>query len=1486
MYELSRIYLRSIGPSGARYENVLLDFGKAGRPVTGYQEDLFASVSQVLRPSPASVVFLENGGGKSVLLKLVFSVLLPGQRNIIGASDGSSLGDFVGPRDVAHVVLEWMHSVTGRLLVTGKTMAWKGQAVSAAAENFLEQWYCFFPSEKLNLDSLPVVEQGRYLTFQAFRAQLNAAFAEEPQLELYWPGAHHQWTERLGKIGIDTALFGYQRHMNAGEGEAVRAFAMETDERFVDFLLEAVLPEQDLKPIADLVTSHVEKLAKRAVTVLERDLVEGTLALLDPLQRDEKRAAASRDSAKQAQASLSAFAARVTARRNRETSSLDELSAHVKAAENSVKNALATATDLRNREDALRARKAALILRAANHDVHQKDEKRRLAEIDVSAWESTGKILDHLKNTAEAVRLRELVQERDDQARPLLAARTLAARSLARALLGLAQKATTDATALDESAKEHQSRESAEREAQQKAIAKAAEATTSAATFADLISNVESRVERAVTDGLLEAPETLPTALSEEQDRLMDLTKQVIGIQKQVDELIDYRAELDAAQRDADLSAKEAEQESRAATDAVEEAHRQRDLLQAEDRLAELLQTEDVLLEQDAPHLARALAEAIAEHTHKSVVLMVEEARDERDRLALTDGDLLPSPVEVEDACAALLKEDIQAWPGWKYISEIQNPDRRRELVRVHPHLVSGILLNSKGHIDEARRLLSDERYQSASVVTIATTEELERPDAGVPAFVLPFKPALYDNMAAERERERIESRHRDRTAAITALAEARERDATLAGRIHGWLRDYPSGRITELEEKRDRAVAELTAATVAVTKAEKAKEQNENLFSQARIKQQILMEKKTELDERVRTLRALAQEAEKIPVWRPQRKSLLEVARIESEAAELHGSNALNQSHLATEAVRQADRQRWLKSELDAERIALPSAEEVTDTDPQPFESVPVLRELYAAAAEQYQSVKTDEELMEKLATAEKAAASTTAAYEALSLEIRERARKLLKTPAGSSTPGRASALEQAVRARDTANAEHQNTLVQQGACQNEARQLQKTWDDKDAGPVDEFLDPLPSDVTICDLGIQRTLGEYTAAARLVTEQENELELRKGELSGAREAAKDFGVLARALKEDLAEPAGVPYEGDYSSAVNEHEVLAAARESARSVASEDADKVKKSARALHAFTRSDRFAELGAAVQREINATDSERLADKAEAWEQRLRPRLRSLNDDLEQTERHRRNIITNLRGETDKAIGILRSAQRLSQLPSGLGDWHDEEFLRFHFELLGNELLMERLGEVVDDAATGKTSDSRKVKRTGLALILRAVHAATPKGIKVFVLKPDTTLRAERERVSRVKKVFSGGQQLTAAILLYCTMAALRANDRGRRVEHRAGLLFLDNPIGRANADYLLDLQRSVARALGVQLIYTTGLFDASALRQFPLIIRLRNDADLRSARKYLSVDERVRAHLDTLPPSDGSGRISPARIYNHGRDRGQSPPPQGT
>lgn len=115
----------------------------------------------------------------------------------------------------------------------------------------------------------------------------------------------------------------------------------------------------------------------------------------------------------------------------------------------------------------------------------------------------------------------------------------------------------------------------------------------------------------------------------------------------------------------------------------------------------------------------------------------------------------------------------------------------------------------------------------------------------------------------------------------------------------------------------------------------------------------------------------------------------------------------------------------------------------------------------------------------------------------------------------------------------------------------------------------------------------------------------------------------------------------------------------------------------------------------------------------------------------------------------------------------------------------------------------------------------------------------------LVATTEDITRLGK-WSGGEKLTVCVALYCTIAALRAANAGRR-DRSGGVLLLDNPIGRASHGSLVGLRRAVAAAHKVQLVYTTGVKDPDAVSRFPNVIRLDNRPGRTRNRRYIVPDE---------------------------------------
>lgn len=201
----------------------------------------------------------------------------------------------------------------------------------------------------------------------------------------------------------------------------------------------------------------------------------------------------------------------------------------------------------------------------------------------------------------------------------------------------------------------------------------------------------------------------------------------------------------------------------------------------------------------------------------------------------------------------------------------------------------------------------------------------------------------------------------------------------------------------------------------------------------------------------------------------------------------------------------------------------------------------------------------------------------------------------------------------------------------------------------------------------------------------------------------------------------------------------------------------------------------------------------------------------------------------------------LDTLRKAERYSRVATKTGGWAGKQMLRISFEPPASDA---DLRTYVNRVVERRIADG--VKPEGLPLLKDAVHeAAGTRGFTVKVLKPALDLVPTTEDITRLGK-WSGGEKLTVCVALYCTIAALRAVNAGRR-DRSGGVLLLDNPIGRASHGSLVGLQRAVAAAHKVQLVYTTGVKDPDAVSRFPNVIRLDNRPGRTRNRRYIVPDD---------------------------------------
>jgi hypothetical protein len=1460
VYELSRVRLHAVGPKGARYQDVTLDLRRG-------------SSSQ---PSGASVLFLENGGGKTVLVRLIFSVILPGRRQVVGTSNSKVLEKFVLASDVAHVALEWRDTRTGDLLVTGKVSEWRGHVVSADSNRLTERWYTFRPTETLDLGTLPFTQDGRIVSLAGFHERLGEADRADSALQVRWVDRRGEWTEHLDSLRLDPELFSYQRKMNAGEGEAADAFTFKTDEAFVDWLLTAIIPDEEPQSFGEVVTGYAAQLASRGELIAERDFVQGALDCLGPLVHatGERTAAVGlhQDALAEAERLVIALAAREGEESERHeilTGRFGDVEVRERGLEAEVRRLNSAVIELNRLVAKLRWEAALEELKRLEHE---RDDARRL----LAAWQATRLLVEYHVAHESAETIRDILRRQEIEAAPLLNVRDAAARRFARGLLAVADTAEDEARNAESQAEALKDVIEAVKGEKETAIRQSGEADAKIEQASLDMADVQAAIRAAVAAGLLADREDVAEAAAVAEEAADEAETRVTDALTKGDEIAAERdlvgADLEAARTDHETKSRAAEKLGERLA-AVQQAAAQ---LCGMSRLIDLLGTEEIVLDTDVSTLVTFLGEAINRAGEEKDALQVVAATDQRVLDALGSGGLLPPSDHIADALDVLVGENITGWSGWEYLSKIRADERDEMLVR-YPYLVDGIVLNSGDDLNRAQEKLTEARLLPRTVIAVGTSAAIINPDAEKPAgigFIVPPNPAMYDVERAEQERRQIQQRQQARGERLKELEIAIDTDKELRSRLTAWRRDLPPGMLAKLTDDHQQAVTD-----------EKQARQHEREFREAvgkltaeekKLRQSIpeLRRFSDTARRKASSLCTLANDHAKIAGWQETIRTAKEDKDRADQEAVLKGARIGELERQQREAYREADSLRRTASDRREELAHVIGGGSVDNSAPVPDEALESLRSAYQTAVAAYEKVEISADLRAEVERRSSVESQARAAVESLDREVRERASGLLRTPEGSDSSARMAATSRTQR-----HAEALEGAVTIAA--GEEGRLKQAFESYQA--QERSLEPYgrPSDISHGEELIRRANDDWVDARKSLEDLQTGKEVLTRQMDAAKRSVEEFAAVRESLLGIVAPESGREagaFAGTAETArVRRDQVRETVREAVR-LLGDATTEVRRTADLLARHATDERFEKVAAPVRRQMISTDRERLPDFAFNWETALRPRFRVLSDELEQIERHRAMLVERLQGMVKHALGRLRAAQKASRLPADLGDWSGLEFLRISFTPPDDVVLAERLGQVIDEV-TAVSAGKEPGKRDGLSLVLSAVRAALrPKGVRVEMLKPDAVLRDERVRVAEISDVFSGGQLLTAAIILYCTMAWLRAGERGQAQRQHAGVLFLDNPIGRASAGYLLELQLTVAKKLGVQLVYTTGLFDLNALSVFPLIIRLRNDADLRAGMKYLRVDDEIRTRLPD-PVADDAGVLAVSRLFV--RADGQAP-----
>lgn len=1482
MYELNRVRLYNIGPTGARYDDVPLDLSDGGLPIPAHT--LVPSPGQLFqRPAPATLMVLENGGGKSVFIRMLLSTVLPERQSRKGRE--ALRAYVVSAAAPSHVALEWVNVRTGETLVTGQVLA------PAADDTIDRMFYSLRPNAETTLATLPFAEGRQRLRMNAFHDALKRLDAADKTLDVEVEKRQGEWEKHLRRLGLEPDLFAVQQAMNVDEGDAAEAFKTTTGRQFAEWMLSKALDADEFTELGDAFGAYAKNIGRREQLLLDRDFSTATGAAAERLAHRKDAHTAAATAAHNAATRLGQLAAEIREFVHRSEGTVRErrVDHQTAQADTAQRQQARDYTDLLHKE----VRRSTLILRqdAARVEATRVQEQLTAERDELNAWTLVPTVL---KAAAAHEKYRVASELLDAAERAAGAARLLrdqAGAQFAGSLRGRAQRCVTQANDLDHTSTTNTAQAHAAEERAIEDERQAASQTARAELLAQQIKNVDLRLEQARQDGLFEDNESVAeadarlrtkasaskTKAMQERDAHQLLERDARLLEERANQLIE--PEVTARQAAEAAAAKVTDLDSAAAE------LTSRTLLR---ELAELDNGEDVpggdpalWLEHHASPLRHLAASAQASAGEQLDALRADDRADQRLIAALTveDEALMPPRQAVEDLLELLASHDIDAMAGWRALEQLVNPRLHAAAIQAHPALVDGIVVTDQETLHKAQAVLTQTPLLPAAAVLVSTPEPLHaEPSPPHNGFVAEPTPALHDCDAAAALREQAETRIASRRRALDDLAARQTAAFQLEDRLDIWLRLHPTGNTEQirstahtLSTAAHEAKSALDAARHAYTQALETLDEHGTAVADA--ERAALKAAQT-----CESFGRLASDAAEADTYRAECRELHARAEEHRAAAQDHRDTAARLRRQATECAVQAESLRRDAGSYTArlEKVAYgnqPLHPPAGEPD------LAALEIAYEEAAAGLRAVEVGEDLLRRVEEAQRQASERDSELRRQPADIVARAQALAASAQAGSTETIEATKRRLDRTVKTLEDEHRSLSQRTGQLHAEVKAASQPsgvpWTSLDTQWTPS--DPAEGARLTEQAGAELKDAEDQLKSALDAERSTERKLRKTE-AAAREMTAVHRGLASAVRR-LELPSNV---APFTKSADEAQQAA---DEVTKAYSDAADQLREANQALDEAilefrdtANQNRFSALKAPIYHQLTDIDKLSLVERAAQWAVQLTDRAASLTTDLESSERHRNLLIDQLKHRTSHALSLLEKAERLSCLPEGAGVWARQRILKIGFNKPEAQVLTVRIAETLDQAARTQPS------LPGRDLVLRCVGAAVPRDFKVEILKPDAAGRADYASISDMSKVFSGGQELTGAIMLYCTLAALRSSTRtGTRSATRlGGMLILDNPIGKANADYLLTLQMNMAAVLGVQLIYTTGNMEDRVLATFPLCIRLRNDADQRTGTRHLHVTDRVTRHMP--PDEDGvTGRLSAARLLVKPRQAYTPPEP---
>lgn len=1446
-WRLERTYLMSAGFPESRLEGLSIPWSDPTE-ATGH-----------------AALWADNGTGKTTITALRFGLYLPHARDFIRGDSDRSLAKLVRSGDVCHVVEQATRVVDDEFqrIVMGMVAHWTdGGRQDLDNPRKLERTFYGWVTDEAGptIADLPFrTDAGRRTTHTQFVDAVRILLPEGGALPAHRPSDRQRaWLDWLTAAGIDIEQLRFQSEMNASEGGVDHVMRFADSDACVRWLIGATTPTAT----AEQISNSIEALRANAAA---RPQWSDELALWESLTEPLLRLAITDDQVaghRRAVTTAELNAATVVADSEATLAALANEEAAARADHDTHERLRREAAGTARRAQAHRLR---MQLRAAEvraRDAAATADRRRAtrdqAAGDLAAWQLVETVRSAHAAKATLAGLTERLEAAEKHTTDLQQEEQRHQHRLARLLTDRRDRAAAEYR----TAQTHQEETDQKLQQTQKDLHKTVAAHAAAAEKARQAGEQATRCERtlagAVAEGLLPEgtdPAAVETAWADKASSAFTSRETAEAALSTIDEqteatqqaLSTTHKKVTAAQHDQDA----AQQRLRQVDDRVR-------ALENDERLHDAVSDSSIEVWTARNAITDALRRR-AESADTDAGQARAKADAARRTLASVGAEgLLPAQALVEDAAQRCQDSEVPAWPGWRWLADTMPAQAAAAFATARPDIASGVVISHPDDLDRALEAIGDAGIDTALWVGAvldpqgaASRPDADRADPTTIAHVLLPHPGTYDREAAG---DMLTAAEETLAAATRTLNEATRRadDArnTLAALTQLWT-DEPDDprpglrdKITSAQERLASAREEEQAATGALGALAQAKLQRRSERDAA----QKLLDQATEARRRlapaIGAAEALADLRERLPGLRAtEAQHQRRIDQLERDIPDL--ASALEQ---ATERART---HRYHRDDT-AEELRAAGLSATTD-GPVPDDDAPTLRARLDSVTSALEDAAIDPEIHQVITETRRGLADLNAKLDADHDRTRL-AEQFAQTEDARHPVAREAAIRRAAqREADTretyAEAKHAAETAEQEHRRHVADRADRSSPDIEGIEPAEHVSTADHADTLAD-------QLDTLAAHALLNQRNEDNHARNAEAVATAAAQSTQVVQASVAglRHLANTTLRGHRADDITALTTRiaDVSTNVRDSHKELA--DSEQARQSAAAtVRSHANSPHARKVEAAEDTRVidlisRLRGDEQLPAEAERLAAELEQRVVSLRDDLGRHDSDVHTCAIMLHIQAARALDRLRAYQNQSRLPDGLGEWSQQRFVVIEHEKppTDESTAIDRVARVVHALLTPGTGRS-----DAQSLLFAASRALVDAPFRVRLLKPHIDLSLDRVDVAELKN-FSGGQRVTAGVLLYATMTKVRSLGDATSV----GWLWLDNPFGQASADQFVRTMRRAADQLGLQLLFTAAPKDKGALSMFDRTITLGRRSRPSAGEKVVVIDDGTREVADLV------------------------------